>query len=65
MALSNTGYDAFYLLPNSKQEQESKYISPGSYRNLNAKTIGKHFLQEFDIKTQNRVLLSRFMSVIA
>jgi len=61
--LTNTGRDELYLLPASKQRIEEGELEVKS--DMNAKAIAKQFGKFLNVKKSSRVVLNRFVGVIA
>ena len=61
--VANTGRDEMYLLPASKQKIEEGDLKIDS--TANAKSIAKQFSKYLGVKKSSRVVLSRFVGLIA
>ena len=61
--VQNTGRDEMYLLPASKQKIEEGALEIDS--KANAKSIAKQFSKYLGVKKSSRVVLSRFVSLVA
>jgi hypothetical protein len=61
--IENTGRDEMYLLPVSKQKIEDGELELKS--SMNAKAIAKQFSKYLGVKKSSRVVLSRFVSLVA
>jgi anti-sigma28 factor (negative regulator of flagellin synthesis) len=61
--VQNTGRDEMYLLPASKQKIEEGELEIDS--KANAKSIAKQFSKYLGVKKSSRVVLSRFVSLVA
>ena len=59
----NTGRDEMYLLPASKQKIEEGELEISA--TANAKTIARQFSKYLGVKKSSRVVLSRFVSLVA
>lgn len=61
--LTKAGRDEMYLLPASKQKINDGELVVGT--DMNSRQIAKQFTKFMDVKKTSRVLLNRFVSVIA
>lgn len=61
--LTDTGRDELYLLPASKQKIEEGELKVAA--DMNAKTIAKQFGKFLGVKKSSRVVLSRFVGLVA
>jgi len=59
----NTGRDELYLLPASKQKIEEGELKVGG--DMSAKAIANKFAKYLDVKKSSRVVLNRFVSIVA
>jgi len=61
--LSNAGRDELYLLPASKMETDEGKLTVST--DMNSKQIAKQFTKFLDVKKTSRLLLNRFVSLVA
>jgi hypothetical protein len=61
--VANTGRDELYLLPASKLVTDEGELTVTI--NMNSKQIAKQFTKFLDVKKTSRLLLNRFVALIA
>ena len=61
--LKNAGRDELYLLPASKMETDEGELKVST--DMNSKQIAKQFTKFLDVKKTSRLLLNRFVSLVA